>query len=68
MNDWRKTVRTDGLLVETFWDRYSRNWITHILDENGYEIETELGHCLCSGYKAAAQLTHKWFMEIETKG
>lgn len=48
------TKLRDGWRVETWWDRRSRNWITQLKDENGYQV----GHAGFSGNKDGAELEH----------
>lgn len=39
-------VRADGMSVETWWDRRSRNWVTTIRDKDRNQIgDADFGGC-----------------------
>lgn len=46
--------KQDEYIVDTWWDRRSRNYITQLLDENGYQI----GDAIYTGNKDDAMSAH----------
>lgn len=45
-----------GFSVETWWDRYSRNWVTQTKDAEGNQV----GSADYSGEKLGAAIAHLW--------
>ena len=60
---WRKVkyTRPNGktFQVETWWDRYSRNYITMHLDDKGHDY-AEDKHNHTTGHKDDAAVAHLW--------
>jgi len=45
-----------GSSVETWWDRYSRNWVTQTKDAEGNQV----GHADYTGERLGAAIAHVW--------
>lgn len=53
----------NGFTVETWWDRQSRNWITYVTDEKGYQV----GAAQISGEPLGAELDKQRCINIVDK-
>ena len=58
----KKHITNDGLSVETWYDRASRNYLTQIKDPEGNQI----GSAFWAGNKTTAAFNHKEAIEIAT--
>jgi len=52
-------VTHEGCSVETWWDRYSQNYITQFKDENGYQV----GGAEYTGHREDAAVAHVWALQ-----
>lgn len=60
----RHTGFDNGAAVQTWYDRYSRNWITHIVDREGCQVDS----AAFDGHKDHAQTSHDHFVLQVTTG
>lgn len=62
--NYRRVVEAGNVTIETWWDRYSQNYVTQTKDDNGNQI----GDAAYSGYKEGAAVAHLFAINAALRG